>query len=155
MILRKKNKKAEYGKFIMDFMYREDNVFSSRVNLFLITESLLLLSYVTLLINNSLKRLCYYLSIAGIIITISYTIALIINLRYMRRLQNAALDTNLNYCPNYRKLKEEIYCIFDIHLLFRHPNLYLIFIPFVILIVWIIFLLQNLNLLSIFDFLLP
>ena len=38
-----------YGKFILDFSIHEDRIFTSRVNLFLVAESLLILSYVTLL----------------------------------------------------------------------------------------------------------
>jgi len=121
----------EYGKFIMDFIYHEDRIFTSRVNLFLIAESLLILSYVTILCNN-LREFSYLLGLTGIIITSFYFKVLSGNYKILEKLKKVALDEEKDYCPHYRKMKRDIY--------FRHrSNLILgISIPGVFLTLWII-----------------
>ncbi len=131
---KKRKYSKEYDDFLMEFMYHEDKVFTSRMNLFLVAESLLLLSFVTLVNNKDLKIISYYLNVGAIIITFFYSMALWINLMYMKKLQDAAINDNL--CLNYKKMKEEIYNIQDVPIIFRRPNIYLGLIPLIFLGGW-------------------
>ena len=66
-----------YAKLLLEELRREDELFTSRFNLFLIAESLLFLSYATLLNKSEIDKIIVgIMGLLGILITIIYSVTL-------------------------------------------------------------------------------
>lgn len=72
-----KNEENDYAKLLLDELRREDKLFTSRFNLFLIAESLLFLSYATLIVHENInKSIIVIIGLLAFLITIVYSIIL-------------------------------------------------------------------------------
>jgi len=131
------SEKEKYGKLILDFTYHEDRLFTSRVNLFLVAESILILSFATLLINEKTRTVSFILSLVGVYITGVYLLFFKRQLKMMDNLKNAGLNEELDLCPEYRKMRNEVYKMYypsD----YAHIHFYLgLIIPITFLLTWL------------------
>ena len=121
----KKNVDKDYGKFLMEFALHEDKIFTNRVNLFLVTESLLFVAYISLLNKFDSKIIMIIMSVTSIIITLVYIIVLFKNVEILDILK----DETQKFHPNYKELKK---------LYPRHHTNYILgkIFPMIFLIVW-------------------
>ena len=131
------SEKEKYWKLILDFTYHEDKLFTSRVNLFFVAESILILSFSTLLTNEKTRIISVILTLVGTYITVVYLLFFKRQLKMMDRLKNAGLDEKLDLCPEYRKMRNEIYKMYYPSE-YPHIHFYLgIIIPITFLLTWL------------------
>jgi hypothetical protein len=95
-------KERDFVKLLSDQLHLDDKYFTSRVNLFFLAESLLLITYVTsLTIEASNKIISFIIGFFGIFITYLYMIVL---WRHTINIHNIK-DELENLYPNYKKMK--------------------------------------------------
>jgi hypothetical protein len=95
--------KCYFKKYALDFLSHENKLFTSRVNLLLVAESLLFISYVTSLTSNIAinNNVHYLLCFLGIAITILFWL---INARSARNLERLKLTID-DALPFHKKLR--------------------------------------------------
>ena len=123
----KKPVDKNYGKFLLEFVLHEDKIFTSRINLFLVTESLLFVAYIGLLSHIELKIILIIMSFSSVFITLMYIIVFYYNVEILNRLKEETQE----YYPYYKELKT-FYP--------RHNTNFLLgrILPIAIFIVWIL-----------------
>ena len=121
----------DYAELLLDELRREDELFTSRFNLFLIAESLLFLSYATFLnIEHINKIIIFIMGLLAILITIVYSTILRRTHKRIGEIRDALEETY----PNYEKFVEMRACKGHVHLwLCRLTLLFL----FAWIVVWI------------------
>ena len=92
------------AELLLDELRREDELFTSRLNLFLVAESLLFLSYATFLgVLNLNNLIIYEINLLGICITFIYAVVINRSAIYIDEIRGKLTDIY----PNYKELKDE------------------------------------------------
>ena len=118
------NEEHDYAKLLLEELRREDKIFTSRFNLFLIAESLLFLSYATFLnITVDNKIIIGIMGLLAISITIVYSVILRRTHKRIGEIRDALEETY----PNYKKFVDMRVCKGYVHLwLWRLTLLFLL-----------------------------
>ena len=132
---KEENKKDKYmAELLGKNIDKEDELFTRRVNLFLVAESLFFVSYVTLLTISDLNKCNLFIIIfLGIAVTVMYWFILSIQIENIKRLKDRLEGID----PIYKKKKREI-------MKPGHANTVLgIILPVVFLVAWVALLVIN------------
>lgn len=95
MVNQKTNAQKNREDWLDDLLYREDLLYSNRINYFFLSQSLLLLSYVTVLATNSGKMIAFFISILSFFVTAFFIIIFHRTVDYIRYLRD-----DLKYTSN-------------------------------------------------------
>ena len=99
-----KHNDKDKAELLLDELRREDELFTNRLNLFLVAESLLFLSFATFLGVLKLNKIIIYeMSLLGIIITFIYAVVINRSVIYIDEIKGRLEDIY----PNYLELKNE------------------------------------------------
>ncbi|MCJ7697469.1 MAG: hypothetical protein MUO73_03965 [Thermoplasmata archaeon] len=94
----------DYAELVLDELCREDNLFTNRLNLFLVAESLLFLSYATFLgIDDDINIIIRIMGVIGAVVTLIYSLILGRSIMYITEL-HGRLQT---LYPNYQRLRND------------------------------------------------
>lgn len=107
------NEEQNYAKLLLEELRREDKIFTSRFNLFLIAESLLFLSYATLMVNEKInKPIIGIIGLLSILITIVYSTILRRTKSRIGEIRDELMIEN----PNYKRFVDMRVCKGNVHL---------------------------------------
>lgn len=108
------NNEQNYAKLLLDELRREDKLFTSRFNLFLIAESLLFLSYAILIGNGNInKSIIVIIGLLAFLITIVYSIILRRTKSHIGEIREELRIVN----PNYKRFEDMRISKGNVHLL--------------------------------------
>ena len=118
------NEEHDYAKLLLEELRREDKIFTSRFNLFLIAESLLFLSYATLMANEKInKPIIGIMGLLSILITIVYSTILKRTYKRIGEIRDELGIAN----PSYKRFVDMRVCKGHVHLwLWRLTLLFLL-----------------------------
>ena len=123
----------DYVELILDELRKDDELFTSRLNIFFLAESLLFLSYATLIQNGNNGKILLFMGLLAILITFIYLVVISRTAIYINELKGRLIPLY----PNYARFRRERVTPSGV-------NYLLVSLPLVFLVAWIILFIFNL-----------